>query len=250
LIPTRLRIWLHSIDRTRQTNDHLEYNDPNSEYPRLVTRGLDHTYVCEITATSSKRLSHYHRAISRILTLKTFTRHIIQHRAKSLRNVLPSFSQLVLEQYQALHKPAYIPFIFEFPTRHFEPANNPQPQRHVNPVPTSQPNQDPTTQPCLHPSQSTTSLILPHTHLSKRKYVRQTRRGIKRSKSCPPCPRNEDEDPYGWVEWNIKRTSKTEADEKKRDRKAQMVELKAHWRWFVWREGRMLGSLKMGEERD
>jgi hypothetical protein len=35
-----------------------------------------------------------------------------------------------------------------------------------------------------------------------------------------------------------------DADENKRDRKEQMEELNAHWRWFVWREGRRLESLE------
>jgi hypothetical protein len=85
-----------------------------------VTWGLHHTYSCEITAANSKRPSHYHRAISRISKSKTFAKEIIQQRAKSFRDILPSFSQLVLEQNQALHNPAYVSFIFEFPTRHFE----------------------------------------------------------------------------------------------------------------------------------
>jgi hypothetical protein len=39
-------------------------------------------------------------------------------------------------------------------------------------------------------------------------------------------------------------------DGKKRDRKSQMDDLKAHWRWFVRREGRRLGSLERGREGD
>jgi hypothetical protein len=36
----------------------------------------------------------------------------------------------------------------------------------------------------------------------------------------------------------------------KRDRKEQMEELNAHWRWFVWREGRRFESLERGRKRD
>jgi hypothetical protein len=185
----------------------LEYNDPDGEHPRLVTRALDHTYNCEITATNPKRPSHYHRAISSTSKSKTFAKHVIQQRAQSFRDILPSFSQLVLEKNQALHNPAYVPFIFEFPTRHFDSANNPQPQpkHHTIPVPTPNSTQDPTALPYIHPSQSAKSLIFPDTQLSERQYVRKTRCGIKRSKSCPPRARNEDEDPYGWLEWDKRR---------------------------------------------
>jgi hypothetical protein len=216
-----------------------------------VTRGLDHTYNCEITATNPKRPSHYHRAISSISKSKSFAKHVIQQRTKSFRDVLPKFSQLVLEQNQALHNHAYVPFIFEFPTRHFESANNPQsqPQHHTTPIPAPSPKQDPTTQPYVHPSHSAKSLIFPHTQLSERQYVRKTRRGIKRSKSCPPRARNEDEDPYGWLEWDKRRMKRME-DGKKRDRKSQMDDLKAHWRWFVRREGMRLWSLERGREGD
>jgi hypothetical protein len=198
LLLTRLRTWLRSIDRTRQINDHLNYFDPDHDYPRLVTRGLDHTYSCEITATNPKRQSHHHHVLSRMSKSKTFARHIIHQKTKSFRDILPSLNQLVLEKNQALQNPAFVPFIFDFPIRHFEQTSIPK-QQTTTSIPThattSQHNDN--EPPYLHPSQSTTSLIFPHTTLSKREYVRQTRRGIKRNKSCPPRPRNENEDPYG-----------------------------------------------------
>jgi hypothetical protein len=228
LLLTTLRTWLRSIDRTRQINDHLDYFDPDHDYPRLVTRGLDHTYSCEIAATNPKRQSHHHHVLSRMSKSKTFAKHIIHQKTKSFRVILPSLNQLVLERNQALQNPALVPFIFDFPTRHFEPTSIPK-QQTTTSTPTPTPQHD---EPYLHPSQSTTSLIFPHTTLSKREYVRQTRRGIKRNKSCPPQPRNEDEDLYGWLEWDRGRMRREKGiGGRKR-------EWKAHLRWCVWREGR------------
>jgi hypothetical protein len=142
---------------------------------------------------------------------KTFAKHIIHQRAKSFRDILPSLNQLVLEKSQALQNPAFVPFIFDFPTRHFEQTGIPEQQTTTSiPTPTPTPQHN---EPYLHPSQSTTPLTFPHTTLSKREYVHQTRRGIKRNKLCPPRPRNEDEDPYGWLEWDRRRVTREEGVE-------------------------------------
>jgi hypothetical protein len=172
---------------------------------------------------------------------KTFAKHIIHQKTKSFRDILPSLNQLVLEKNQALQNPALVPFIFDFPTRHFEQTSIPKQQTTTSPpthTTTSRPNDN--EPPYLHPSQSTPSLIFPHTTLSKREYVRQTRRGIKRNKSYPPRPRNkdEDEDPYGWLEWDRRRMRREEGIGRRKR------EWKAHLRWCVcvWREGRRLAE--------
>jgi hypothetical protein len=242
LLLTYQRTWLHAIDRTRQTNGFLEYTDPEGAYPKLVTRGLDHNYLNASLESVIHKPNCSQRALSHISNSTRIAKHMMRQRERSLRDILPSLTDLLVADPTSIgHNATFLPFIFQFPARHFEetpfaqrqqqqqrttrtPPANPFPQNPdntSNPYPQSSP-PSPTTSA---PSQT---LIFPHHLLSETDYIHQTRRGIKRSTSCPSHPTEAAGNPYGWKEWDRRIMRKKD--------------VKAHVKFFVRREGRRLGE--------
>jgi hypothetical protein len=219
-------MWLQAIDRTRQTNGFLEYNDPEGVYPRLLTRGLDHhppDTSYESTAMHHRR-NCYHRALTQIAISKKFCQHLLQRRPTSPSGNLQSLSKLVIQPHATVQTETLLPFIFQFPDRYFNSTHVPQRPNNPNTTPLSRQHQpsplssNPT--PTSSSSSSSTSRLFPifsNSHLSEHAYIRHTRRGIKRSTSCPPQPTHA-EDPYGRHEWDLRMKRKKE--------------VKAHLRFF------------------
>ncbi|KAH7395198.1 hypothetical protein DE146DRAFT_659447, partial [Phaeosphaeria sp. MPI-PUGE-AT-0046c] len=253
------RNWLRATDRSRQRNGFLGYNDPDGECPRLVTRGLDHNaldntpsppyqhylsdpprehehtyvdptwdpmYLLLLQDVESARKRQGKIGIKRSSSLSDYL-----HRPRSMRNIFPCMKSSSFNPTRRHSTNIHRTSTFELSTIHTDSqSHNDSNLRGNNQI------LDPTaTPPYLDPA---INLIFAGASQSARAYIRQTRRGIKRStisaRALAPSLNSAGlgPDPHHWHEWD--------------ERNQRGEDARAHWRFLV---GRLRPSLSSRARR-
>jgi hypothetical protein len=231
--------WLHAIDRTHQINGYLDYVDLEHHHPRLVTRGLDHSYTQEEADEPGWR--HYQRSHQRPIeglydsdlgkTKITIFQSPHAYQRNSISMLFPCCNREVVQSkfIKRFSKTLEDKPLPPLPETILEPTPKPTlARRHSSPdLPHSS-----LTQPV--------SLIVSGDNQTRRSCIRHTRQPVRPTPHQSTSLRRAglDADAYGWQKWDRNR-------QKLNDRKSQL-------KFFVGRERRPMSELverrKLGEE--